>query len=289
MAIRLHFGSHTVSIPEVTDAEWAKMSKWAQSSVVNTTADTVDLVGQGYLDRYVYNSINDIAHLAESNFGDELKKALDQKYFQRTGEHITCFTKGTLIRTPEGEVAVETLSVGDQVCTLSGIRKVIWLGIQPASFRADYTAEQKRNSYPVHIMAGALGNGIPSREVVVSAWHHIFINNVLVRAMDLVNGKTIFQQPHVDRVIYYHIEFDTYDMISTSGMYSESFSDNGNTRGRFINAEEARLQDGWETVKGRSPRPGFKVVRPGDRDESKLEEIRERLARRSDKVSVAID
>ena len=33
---------------------------------------------------------------------------------------VTCFVAGTLIRRPEGEVAVETLQVGDLVLTSSG-------------------------------------------------------------------------------------------------------------------------------------------------------------------------
>ncbi|WP_084055407.1 Hint domain-containing protein [Carnimonas nigrificans] len=227
--------------------------------------------------RYCYAAIRDINAKNPTDFTLKLEQGFADKYYEMTGERITCFTKGTLVSTPTGEVAVETLKEGDEVITLSGVRKVEWLGIQPARFRADFSAQEKREHYPVHILPGALGNGVPTREVVVSAWHHLHINGVLVRAMDIINGNTIYQDDFVERIDYYHVEFDTYDMIATSGMFSESFTDNGNTRGRFINADSAKLADDWQNIKGRSPRPGFKVVRPGDKDEHLLFAIREQL------------
>ncbi len=50
--------------------------------------------------------------------------------------HLICFMAGTMIRTPNGEVAVETLKRGDLVLTNDGRSvPVDWLGIQTVSLR----------------------------------------------------------------------------------------------------------------------------------------------------------
>ena len=42
---------------------------------------------------------------------------------------VPCFTAGTCIRTPRGEVPVETLKLGDQVLTLdNGPQEIRWIG-----------------------------------------------------------------------------------------------------------------------------------------------------------------
>ncbi|MGJ8515663.1 Hint domain-containing protein [Carnimonas bestiolae] len=279
MSYKVSLFGHGFEVPQFSDYSFFKPLSWAEDKVADGIVGAVDFFTSEGGDRYAYYTLHDTNSVLSSNFTTKLEKAFGDKWLEDSDGKVTCFTEGTLISTPSGEVKVETLKEGDEVTTLSGVRKVIWLGIQPAKFSADFSDEQKRKSYPVHILPGALGNGIPSREVAVSAWHHVHINGVLVRAMDLVNGSTIYQDDFVERVTYYHVEFDTYDMIATSGMFSESFSDNGNTRGRFINADPAKLAENWQSITGRSPRPGFKVVRPGDKDEHLLVAIKEQLER----------
>jgi hypothetical protein len=43
--------------------------------------------------------------------------------------NIPCFCRGTLIRTPSGDVPVEALAVGDRILTLSGeAQPIVWIG-----------------------------------------------------------------------------------------------------------------------------------------------------------------
>jgi hypothetical protein len=60
---------------------------------------------------------------------------------------------------------------------------------------------------------------------------------VLIEAKDLINGVSIVQAEHVDKVEYFHIEFDTHDVILAEGALSESFVDD-DSRCMFHNAQE---------------------------------------------------
>ena len=75
---------------------------------------------------------------------------------------VICFAAGTPVETAAGEVAVERLAVGDLVRTLDhGLRPVRWIG----SVRVDLGAGP-HPARPVRIGAGALGPGVPVREIV---------------------------------------------------------------------------------------------------------------------------
>ena len=82
-----------------------------------------------------------------------------------------CYAPGTLIDTPEGPRAVETLQPGDLVNTLDhGAQPIRWTrsGEHPLE---NLEVEDK----PVLIGAGALGNGRPAQDLIVSPQHRIFV------------------------------------------------------------------------------------------------------------------
>ena len=96
-----------------------------------------------------------------------------------------CFCKGSLIRTPSGDVPVEMLGIGDIVATWCGSAAPIrWIGRQTVSTRfGDPT-----RILPIRIKAGALGDHVPSRDLLVSPDHAILVGDVLIQAGALVNG-----------------------------------------------------------------------------------------------------
>ena len=152
-----------------------------------------------------------------------------------TGESITCFMAGTMIRTPAGEVAIESLKAGDLVLTADGTpRAVRWVGRQTVSLRF---AEPSR-ALPVRVAAGALGGGLPQRDLLVSPGHALLVDGILANAGALVNGTTIRQESDVPTTFtYYHVELDAHALLLAEGAPAESFVDNVEP-GRFDNVEE---------------------------------------------------
>lgn len=148
---------------------------------------------------------------------------------------IACFVRGTMIRTPRGEVAVETLAIGDEVTTIDGsARPVKWIGRRACATR--FLSKASR-VVPVLIRANAIADGVPCRDLRVSPEHAIFIDGVLVPAVNLVNGQTIVRDLEGDVVEYFHIEVDEQAIILADGAPAETYV-NHNNRKMFANWQE---------------------------------------------------
>lgn len=158
---------------------------------------------------------------------------------------VACFTRGTMIETPAGAVAIETLAAGSLVSTLEqGPQPIKWIGT------TEYEAgmgDLVAHALPVIIRAGALEDGIPSRDLRVSPQHALYIDGVLVPAVGLVNGVSILRDESGDAVEYFHIELDRHNIIISEGVASESFLDM-DSRAMFDNASEFDRLHGDATV-----------------------------------------
>ncbi|MDR3505962.1 MAG: Hint domain-containing protein [Acidocella sp.] len=147
--------------------------------------------------------------------------ALDES----TGQLVIhlCFYPGTRITTPEGEVAVEALQAGDLVVTANGAKPVRWVGQSHVHTRF---ADPLR-SLPIRIKAGALGDGLPVRDLLLSPDHAMFIDGILVQASALVNGTSIVREYDApEQFTYYHVELETHELLLAEGALAESFVDN---------------------------------------------------------------
>ena len=146
-----------------------------------------------------------------------------------------CFLAGTAITTPAGAVPIEALLVGDLVRTADGAAKPVrWVGRQTIVTRfAD-----RRRILPIRISAGALGEGLPARDLLVSPDHALMLDGVLVQAGALVNGTTIVRETAMpERFTYFHVELDDHALVLAEGVPAETFVDNV-TRRRFDNHED---------------------------------------------------
>lgn len=136
--------------------------------------------------------------------------------------NVVCFTRDTMIATPEGERPIQSLKVGDLVTTADGEAKPLrWIGARLAPALGPLA--------PVTIRAGALGNDrdlrvSPLHRMLVSGWRAEMLfgeREVLVAAKHLLNGDTIFVAEG-GQVEYFHMLFDDHEIVFANGAASES-------------------------------------------------------------------
>lgn len=146
-------------------------------------------------------------------------------------EGTICFTPGTLIATPRGEKPVEDLRQGDRVITRdNGIQEICWMGRRDLD---NETLSHNAHLRPVLIRKGALGNGLPERDMTVSPNHRVLVANdktalyfeereVLVAAKHLtgVEGVDIVSPLGVS---YLNMMFAQHEVVLSDGSWTESF------------------------------------------------------------------
>ncbi|MGA0616666.1 Hint domain-containing protein [Paracoccus sp. KR1-242] len=149
---------------------------------------------------------------------------------------IFCFARGTLIETPDGPVAIEDLVVGDMVVTLdNGIQPIRWIGARKLGSGA---LMLHANLRPIRIRAGALGDGLPVQDLVVSPQHRVLVRSRIAQRMFgtsevLVAAKQLLDLPGVEiasdlaEVEYFHMLFERHEVVIANGAKTESFYPGG--------------------------------------------------------------
>jgi Hint domain len=193
---------------------------------------------------------------------------------------IACYCAGTLILADHGEVAVETLQIGDRVITASGVaRPIKWIGKR--SYGGRFIMGRK-DILPICFKTGSLGDGVPKRDLWISPHHAMYLQGVLIEARDLVNELTVTQAEQVDEVEYFHIELESHDVIVAEGALSETFVDD-DSRSMFNNAHEYKgLYPDAAVAEARYCAPR---VRDGYQIEAVRRAIDARAGRRASRVS----
>ncbi len=171
----------------------------------------------------------------------------------QTTPFIFCFAAGTAIATPRGEVPVETLAPGDLVLTADG-RAVPVTFVGRQTLAAFFVPEARS---PVRVAAGALGDGLPKRDLVLTGDHALLLDGVLVNAGALVNGTTVTRAPRAAlpaRFTVYHVETAAHDVILAEGVPAETFMD-AKGRERFDNhADYVPPPGGERKIENAAPR-----------------------------------
>jgi len=146
-----------------------------------------------------------------------------------------CYCAGTMIMSDQGEIAVEALQIGDRILNYKGeARKIKWIGRRSYSGRF---IGRSLDLLPICFRAGSLDEALPRRDLWVSPHHAMYLDGLLIEAKDLLNGISIYQAACVEKIEYFHIEFDSHDVIIAEGALAESFVDD-NSRGLFHNARD---------------------------------------------------
>lgn len=136
---------------------------------------------------------------------------------------VPCFVAGTLISTPWGERAVETLKPGDLIETQDdGPQPLRWIGTRTVPATGDFA--------PIAIRPNTFGS---HRKLLVSPLHRILVRDtlaellfgeteVLIAAKDLLNDRSVTRREGGD-VTYVHLLFDRHQVITSEGLQTESF------------------------------------------------------------------
>src|SRR5690606_30980775 len=93
-----------------------------------------------------------------------------------------------------------------------GVATIKWVG-RRTLYGAHISKDNAIRAFPVRISAGALAPNIPTRDLYVSPYHHMYFDGKLIPAMLLVNGKTIVQDFSQKMFEYFHLELEQFDIL----------------------------------------------------------------------------
>lgn len=142
---------------------------------------------------------------------------------------VPCYAHGTLIETPEGQRAIETLRPGDIVITAdNGPQEIRW--ISSKDHPLDGLGTDKR---PVLIQAGALGPDLPNKDLIVSPQHRIlvgaagqlealFSRPAFVPAKALTGLVGIRHMTGKSSITWIHFACDRHEIVRANGCLAES-------------------------------------------------------------------
>ena len=145
---------------------------------------------------------------------------------------VTCFVAGTLIETPMGPRKVEELEPGASVSLAGGGVATLRLNLSSNFFPLEVEAHETLR--PVRIAAGALGAGLPKRDLLVSRQHRMEVaspiakrmfgeDRVLIAAIRLTELPGIYVDQEIEAIAYHHLVFDEHEVVVAEGAPSESF------------------------------------------------------------------
>jgi hypothetical protein len=141
-----------------------------------------------------------------------------------------CFASGTRLETPSGMRDIKVLREGDMICTRSGPMPIRWIGKRRLDL-IELMANPRL--LPIRIPAGAFGDGIPNRDVLLSPQHRVLVRSgiaeemfgaseVLVAAKQLVGFRGIEVDGDTREITYFHIMLDTHEVVFADGMEAET-------------------------------------------------------------------
>ena len=186
----------------------------------------------------------------------------------RAPRSTPCFTPGTLVTTQRGEFPVEHLAVGDRVVTRdNGIQPIRWIGMTKM-FVYDFQADP--HLLPVFIRQGALGKGLPERDMMVSPNHRVLVANartslrfsereVLVAAKHLTTQGVHTVQS--SGTTYIHFMCDRHEIVLADGIWTESFQPEDQSLKGIGNAQRLEIFEIFPELKTEAGRAAYGAAR----------------------------
>ena len=211
--------------------------------------DTLDLTSYGQSGTtIIYGGGDDSSGTV--NFLDGSGAVIGSLTFTNIENVITCFGSGTMIATDQGEMPVQDLGPGDRVLTRDqGYATIVWAGARKLT-AAELIA--KPAFQPVRIAKGALGHGLPERDLIVSPQHRMLWSSVqtellfgetevLVAALHLVGLPGIRRACPAEGVTYHHVMCAQHEILRSDGAWSESFQPGATTLDGMQDQQRAEI------------------------------------------------
>ncbi|MFK7878897.1 Hint domain-containing protein [Roseobacter sp.] len=162
----------------------------------------------------------------DSVMADQMS-GIGYRYDANTDSYVTgspavpCFVRGTLILTPEGQIPVEDLEIGDLIVTKdAGALPVRWVGVR----HLNTTELVKYGQYPIEFKPGSLGPGRPQRTLRLSPQHRLlFGKDYLMPARGLTDLPKVRIMKGCLQVSYHHLLLDDHHIIFAEGAHVETF------------------------------------------------------------------
>lgn len=233
----INLNRKTVSTKEST-SPFSKIASFAKAGNGITIGNTTFTLQNGVLKVFFNGSTNPQLTF---NFGDRTL-AIDANGDGTIDRTLTlCFMAGTMIATPDGERSIESLKTGDLVLTAEGKAMPIrWVGKQEVS----KTFADPITAMPVLVKAGALGDGLPKRNLFLSPAHALCLDGSLVQAGAIVNGQSIVRfRDTAETFTYYNIELAEHALILAEGVEAETFLDSASRENYDNWAEREELAE----------------------------------------------
>jgi len=151
---------------------------------------------------------------------------------QSQPQDVICFADDTLIATPTGPRPIHQLQAGDLVLTQDdGPQPVIWTGTSRVCGMAMRRYPHLR---PIRLRGGVLGTAQPDEELRVSPGHRLVmrgararalfnLDEVLVRARDLLDHDGVTQDMALHGATYMHLLLEQHQIIFANNVPTESF------------------------------------------------------------------
>ena len=161
---------------------------------------------------------------------------------------VVCYGAGTRLRTIQGEIAIEDLSVGDLLWTIdAGYQPIVCIDkhtLSPAELA------HKPHLRAIRLWAHALGHNQPERDLILSPQHRLCLSSNIIgritgKHQAIVSAKDLLQLDGVDVVdtdapiTYYHIMTPEHQLIMAHGCLGETLF-TGPQALRMIPAESRR-------------------------------------------------
>lgn len=225
----------TITINDENDDGAISTREWlaylGTNAVGHAAGDTTppvlyDSEGDGRLgDGVLYSPVE---YQAGNNVRSVIRGMDRQGYAPSISSLNICYLAGTMIATPTGEVAVETLRAGDLVLTRDGeAHRLVWAS---TSHITEADLDLAPNKRPFRIAAGALGDGLPRRDVDVSPQHRVLVTDddgaeylISARHLMMAGAEGVSLRPLDGAFDLVHIAFADHQIVLAEGAPMESF------------------------------------------------------------------